>query len=451
MSVTRRRRRPALRLLLVAAVTLPLVACGETSRVDPDATVVLSGRALAPAGTPLTDRPVRLVSISDADDAALGLLTLGLGCAGDACDDDIRTATTNAAGAYRLELQGRDTQTAFGNVRPQALSVSAGPRKTEVSGASVTARFVVQDEQVALPALRLVDPALSLGSAPGRVGATWRTGAAGPYELTFETDDVLPVWRVTTAGRSATVDARVLEGTAGRTVLSGGSEDMITGSDVDIQWRSPGLGYAASSEAPVSRGSACTYGQGPSATTAQTCSLTDGDLFRTELSPAGTCPSPAAGTTPPPCPAPATVSISVPASPAVELVVVRGCTETCAVEASSDGTTFRAAGRVTSEFGAVRVSGAATVVRVGLGSEGLREVSVWGPSGAEPGLRPVGVDAVGRLRAPYADAVGQGLPTAVLVLAGALCLAGVLGVGFLLGRRLRTASPAAVPPAWPGR
>lgn len=433
-SVVRARRRRAPGLLLAAALVVPLVACGEESRVDPDATVVVSGRALTPAGSPLADRPVRLVSVSDADDAALGILTLGLGCAGDACDDDVRTGVTDAAGRYRLELRGRDTQTAFGTVRPQALSVSAAPRRSEVSGASTSARFVVQDEQVGLPPLQLVDPALSLGSAAGRVGATWRTDAGGPYALTFETDDVVPVWRVTTGSRSATVDGRVLEGTAGRAVLSGALEDEIEGSRVDLRWRSPGVGYAAAERSPVSRGLPCTYGAGASAVVQEECPLTDGDLFSAALPPVADCP-PAPGATPPPCPAPTTVSLALPAGSAAELVVVRGCAQACTVEASSDGRTYRPAGRVTGAFGAVRLPGAGTrAVRVGLTGGGLREVSVWEPDGGTPALRPVPAGDVEALRRPYRDAE-DGVPVVVVLLAGGLCLAGALGVGFLLGRR----------------
>lgn len=418
-------------------MVLLAAACGEQSTVDPDATVVISGRALTADGSALADRPVRLATQAGAGEVALAVLTLGLSCSESVCVDGVRSAATDPSGAYRLELRGRDTQTGFGNVRQQALMTSGSPRDGEVSGPSVTARFVVQSEQVELPDLRLVDPDLSLASSPSRVGASWATSSGGPYVLTFESDTVVPVWKVTTGGSSATVDSRVLEGTSGRAVLSGSLSDQVVGSDVDVTWRSPGLGYASSVGAPVSRGLPCSYRAGVVEVLRQEpCALTDGDLF-SEQRPPSACPQQASATPDPPpaCTNAASVTFDLPDAPRAELVAVRGCVGTCPVEVSDDGVDYRSASVVTDDFTALRVPPGVAHVRVGLGTEGLREVSVWGPVASQSALRPVSDDDLDGLRQPYAAARDEGAPVLLIALAAGLAGAAVLGLGFLLGRR----------------
>lgn len=305
---------------------------------------MISREVLGADGGPLVQRPVRLASEPGGGETALAVLTLGLTCTTEVCADAVRSGETDAAGRYRLELTGKETQTTFGHVRQQVLSTAAAPGASEVSGPAASARFVVQTEQLALPALRLVDPALELGSAPGREGASWETAVAG---------------------------------------------------------------------------------------------LTDGDLFLTDPPPS-LCPELPAGSTAAPagCAPSTSVTLALPATARAEFVVVRGCAETCAVEATTDARSLRRAGAVTGAFGTVALPGdGVRAVRVGLARDGLREVSVWGPSSTEPALQPVARDAVEQLRQPYETADDDAVPTAVIVLAGVLCAAGVLGVGYLLGRR----------------
>ncbi len=420
---------------LVAAVLLGgllTAACGEQSRIDPDAAVTFSGTVRGPAGGPLADRPVRLASGVGDGDVALAVVTLGLACTSGACRDRVASARTTETGSYRLELQGRDTQTAFGGVRPQVLSAAAAPRGQEVSGASVSARFVVQTNDVRLPPLRLVDPRLSVRGDRARVGSSWTASPGAPYTLSFEGDDVVPAWQTVTGRTSATLDSRVLEDTRGRVVLSGALREEITGSDLDVVWRSPGTGYVSGAGAPPSRGRACTY---PG--TASPCALTDGDLTATDAPPIG-CPSLSPSSSAAPCVPPTTVVVDLGGPVPAELVVVRGCSGGCAVDVSGDGRTFRPAGSVADAFGAVRLPGAdVRAVRVGLGRDGLREVSVWGALPAEAGLQALPARVVERLRVPYAVGPGSddGLPGGVVAVAAGLVVAGLVGLGVLLGRR----------------
>lgn len=91
------------------------------------------------------------------------------------------------------------------------------------------------------PVLELVDPGLVV-EGTGDIVARWSTPRPGPYELTFERADLETVRQVTAGSGVATVDPRILEDSSGRVVVSAGSADRVEGSDVDLRWRSPGVG-----------------------------------------------------------------------------------------------------------------------------------------------------------------------------------------------------------------
>lgn len=403
--------------LAVAVVTASLVtACSEQSRVAPDAEITVSGTALGTDGSPLAGRPVRLGGGISVSEGAFAALTLGLSCTSGECTGDVVDGTTDGDGVYGLTLTGADTQSTFGEALSQLLSVSGPPADDEVSGASVTARFRIQTEAVRLPALQLVDPGVAL-HAPADVDVRWNGVAPGPYDVTFEEVAAVPVWRITTNDTQATVDARILEDTAGRVVVAGQRQDAVEGSDVEIRWRSPGVGYAAAVGAPPSRGRPCEV-VGAGATPTSPCGLTDGDLVR-----------PAA--LPPASPVVIDLAEPVPA----ELVVVRGCVTTCMLETSADGSTFVPAPVAAGDFAAVALDGAPIVaVRITAADTGsaLREVSVWGSRPETAALRAVGADDVeGFVAAPN----DGGLPWTLVGIAVLLVVGGGIGLGFVLGRR----------------
>lgn len=409
-------------------------ACSDQSRVAPDATITITGQVLGPDGAALAERPVRLgTGITDGE-GAFAVLTLGLSCTTGACTGNVRDATTDAGGHYAFTLEGRDTQSSFGEAVSVLVSATGSPSSTQVSGPLASARFQVQAAELELPTLALIDPGLVLEAGDGVV-AHWSSPRVGPYELTYEDGREVPVWLVRTAESAATIDARLLEDTAGRAVVGGAFEDAIEGSDVEMRWRSPGLPYAAGAGAPPSRGRSCHYLDPSGGTYAaqQGCDLTDGDLATTAA--------------PPPCPPGNTASCAPAASAVVELgesvpaelVVVRGCQGGCAVEVSADGTTFRPAGAVSDDFGTVALDGQPiTAVRVGVGSwsPGLREVSVWAQA---PGaaLRSLDEDGREELAAPYGAADGDdgGLPVPLVAVAVVAVAGALVGVGIALGRR----------------
>lgn len=423
---------------LLAIVVVVLGACGDQSRVDPAATVTVTGLVTDPGGAPAADRPVRLGTGVTVGEGAFAVLTVGLSCTSGACSGNVRDATTDTAGRYAFTLKGADTQSSFGEAESVLVSATGRPSSDQVSGPMASARFQVQAEHLELPRLELLDPALSVEASNG-VTSRWAAPRPGPYELSFENGHDVPVWRSRTADSTAVVDPRLLEDTSGRVVVAGAYEDTIEGSKVEMRWRSPGVPYAAAVGAPPSRGRSCRYvdAAGNAAPATDGCELTDGDLATGAASPP-VCPSPDAA----PCQQAVAAVIDLDPSVPAQLVVVRGCEGGCGVEVSSDGTSFRGVGAASDDFGVVPLDGQPVrAVRVGLGSGfGLREVSVWGPA-PEAALRPVSDRERARLSEPYGGAgSGRDLPRWLVVVAVAAACIALVGVGIALGRR-RPPSP----------
>lgn len=426
--------RRVLALVLLAAL---LGGCGESSRVDRDAEVRISGSVTAPGGAPLAGRPVRLGSALAADDAGLALLTVGLSCAGGGCRGKVFDASTDARGAYAFTVQGRDTQGSLGTVRRQLVSVSAAPGDGQVSGASATAEFVVQTERVTLPRLALEDPGLRLEDRAPSVLARWSTRRAGPLDLGFETASPVPVWRQRATGWRAALDARVLEDASGQVVLSGRSTDRIQGSEVALGWRSPGTAFASAAGAPPSRAARCRWSRPGALTTDATCGLTDGDLVEAADAPPVCAPGQSTAA-PNACPPPSTVTVLLAGPLRPDLLVLRGCGSGCPVSTSSDGKAFRPVGTGSGDHAALRLDRRPVVaVQVALRGQGLREVSVWEPLPTGPVLRPVREDALDRLRSPYQREPGR--RWWLYGVAAALVLAAAVTAAFQLGRQGRAA------------
>lgn len=429
--------------IVVLAVTL--AGCGEQSRVDPNAVIRVTGVAHQPNGAgPLAGRPVQLGTDITEGELGFALMTVGLSCTTGACGGKRFDTSTKPDGTFEVQLKGSDTQSGFGEAKPVLVTTSAAPSASQVSGASIAASFKVQTENIRLPDLRLVDPALAL-AGDTEVRATWTAAAPGPYTLTFETADPVPAWRAVSAGPAAAVDPRLLEDTFGRAVLAAESSDQIEGSDVKIRWRSPGVAFAAGAGPPPSRGRACQFADASGAVSSPvtSCDLTDGDLSTSGSTPPVCPPGQTASTTS--CTQATTAVISLGKPVPAELVVVRGCEGGCAVEASADGTTFVPVGSVSDDFGQVALDGRpVTAVRVGLGSgPNMREVSVWGPRPATPALKPLAAGDKGNLRGEFGIGDTDGKGTSRWLLAGAALLALVVlaAAAYTLGRR-RAAPPS---------
>jgi hypothetical protein len=97
--------RPGMLAGLTVMVAMLASGCGETSRVDPNATLHVTGRAVTPIGSPLIHRAIRLGAGVPDDDATLAVLTAGLACTGGRCSGTVFDSTTSATGGYSFTLR----------------------------------------------------------------------------------------------------------------------------------------------------------------------------------------------------------------------------------------------------------------------------------------------------------------------------------------------------------
>jgi hypothetical protein len=394
-----------------------LLGC-TSSPLDPDATVTVRGTALAPDGAPLADRPVRLDSDLAASDLLLAVPTIGLACVGDACGGALDEQRTDADGRFALTTTGAETQTSFGGLRTLAVSVSAPPSAGQVTGASITARFIAQVVEPVLSPLQLVDPGLQLKVRGGQLEARWDANAGAQELRWLSGSDGRTVWTVPATGGAAALDARVLEGSRGAAVLTGAGSDATDGSDVTAAWVSPGVAFATGAGVPASRGAPCSAED-------RTCLLTDGDLASPAGPPAATCPEGGACI--------AAVELRLADAPVVDLLVLRGCDEGCDV--AMDGPAgLRQLGRLAGD-GALALPAAAVsrVLVTGTDLTALREISAWAPVRAEAAQPEVGLDAAD----PFPARTDDALPVLPLAVAVVLLATAVAGVAATLARRAR--------------
>ena len=326
------------RLLLVVLLAATLAAC-ESSKLDRAAAVVVSGRVLAADGAPAGGAPVALVREPSIGEIFTGLLvvplTFGLACLGEApaasvCRGrTVERTVTAADGTYRLNLTGGETQTAFGNTVDFTLS-------TAVSGATVTADFKIQTENLVLPDLQAWQPAVSV--AAGRIG--WDPPAPGSYQVVVEDGAGQLVWTFDSTRPSVSFDPRVLEDTAGKLAVAAITSAGAEGTSVSIRRQSARVDYRSAAGPPLSRGRPCTAGAPAAPVTP--CPFTDGNFVNVLSRPATTTST---STTSPSAAVPESTTLDLGRSADVSLIVVRGCA--CQVERSTDGQTWTAVGRAT--------------------------------------------------------------------------------------------------------
>ena len=372
---------------LLAALSLLATGC-QFSKVNPQATVTITGRAVRADGSALAGVTVRLFKEADLGEAIVGIV-LTLGSLGSVCllpdapavCSQARTATTAADGAYRFTIKGADTQGLIGTEATMD-AVVADP-SGGANAASTTVTFTVRTTNVSLPDARLWNAAPHVREGAGKVHLSWTplpsaagTGPAYSAEL-FDPTRQASVWSQPASGHSADIDARLIEdrpaatAASARTSLAGATG---TGS-VHGVYLSSRLPLTAIAGAPPSRHRPCSTISGLAAPFASkpqpACAITDGDL----LTPAH-LQSPNASVV-------SGVVVDLGAPRAISLVVVRGFGGMFLVEVSSDGSTYRQVGTSEGTLAAVSPPGGTTgrYVRVrspsGLDQSLMSELSVW--------------------------------------------------------------------------
>lgn len=427
-------------LTLLLALVL-LVACGEQSKIDPDAPVSVAGAFRDTDGSPLVDRPVRLGSGVTTAEAGFGVLTVGLSCLGGGCTGDSFDTTTADDGTFELALEGRDTRSSFGEATSLLLSTSAPPPADRPSGAAISARFRVQTTDVDLPVLTLADvrPSLEAG-AGGTVTARWDGSAApAPYTLTYLGTAGERVWETSVTEARADVDGRVLEDVTGLATVTTSRADAIEGSTLEVTSRSSGVAFRGGFGPAPSRGSGCEIRSDAGAVQPlDACPVTDADLTPAVLSPV-VCPTGSGDASTTACLPADRVRIVLDQQVAGQLVVVRGCTDPCRVEGIGPGDEVMGAGPVASPFGAATLDGrplrAVDVISADLST--LAEVSVWPAVQGDQPLLPVR-DPEQLVDGAAEDDGASGPITARAALAVLAVVAAFSVLGFVIGRRTRS-------------
>jgi len=372
-------------LPVVLSAALVLTGC-TFSKVDPKATVTISGSALAADGSALAGAQVRIFSESDFADLVFGGV-LALGTLGSICllpDAPTvchrgHTATTGPDGRFSLQLKGSDTQGLIGT-EATLDAVVAAPGSTQ-NDPSTTLSFTVKATTVQLPAARLWDAGARVSESRGAIGLTYRPLPATYGDSPSFSAQLFPagqsssLWSQSAKNGHASIDARVLEDVPGeaaagaRATLSGVGTGTVT-----AHYLSGRLPVRATAGAPPSRHRPCTAVLGSvSLTTAPqaTCGATDGNLAEPARL-TGTNAAVATG-----------VVIDLGKASPVTYVVARGTAGLLNVEISTDGTHYRQVGTLTDSPAAFSPPGhpVARYVRVrapsGLDESLLYEISVW--------------------------------------------------------------------------
>ena len=356
----------------------------------------------------------------------------------------LHVAKSGNDGSFRVVLKGQDTQTALGlSASTIEIAVNGDAPAGTLSGPSTSQAVDVQVTDLPLPPLRLwsalpsVDPT-SPGAHVGWSPLPADAGASPLYRVLFDDGGGGLVWDSgPLQGRTSyDVDGRVLEDADGAVSVVATADTQVTKSADRLAFRTSRRHVRSAAGVPASRGKPCSVAlAGAAPTAASPCGLTDGAFDRFALAnilgPALGGPN-AAGTA-----AAATVDLGEALSPT--LIVVRGCPTTCAVDASSDGTTFAPAGTATRPDALLAATGNAPARYVRVSGRvpdlaALTELSVWTPTQAR---RPSPSNAVTLAPGtPHGQGGGDsGLETAAKLAAVVLLISVAAAGGFLLGRR----------------
>ena len=371
---------------LAAALLASAVSGCTFSKVDPNATVTISGTALDATGAPLAGAQVRVFTEADLADLILGgvvaLGTLGSICllpdAPTICHKG-HTATTAADGTFSLRIKGSDTQGLIGT--EATLDAVIASKNATSSDPSTTLSFTVKKTTVQLPAARLWNAGLKVSQSKDHIQLRWNAlPSSYGSKAAFSANVYIPnqqaaLWIQSAKGTAADIDPRVIEDING--TAAAGARTSLDGTGtgtVHANYLSGRLPVRATAGAPPSRHRACDAVMGIANFTTATqasCGATDGNL----VSPARLTGTKAAVVTG------AVIDMGRPVH--ISLVDAHGIAGLTDVELSNDGKSYHQVGILADSLSSFSPPGdpVARYVRVrapsGLDESLLYEISVW--------------------------------------------------------------------------
>ena len=460
---------------VVAMASLAGCETGTPSALSPDQAVKVSGRLVGPGGKPVGLTRVVLYRQPSVGEA-LGSLFVIVASAGVACLADnppalcrgARRVTTSADGSFVFNLKGSDTHEGSGhNAATFNLAAALPAGGASLTGPETTVAFKMQVADLRLPDIQFWQPALSHTAAAGSSTLAWTPtpatlGEAPVYEAEFEDPEGNLVWAYPAVKTPAALDSRYLEDFRGGVAVHARAHLVGPGTTFEFEYRSHSVAFAGTAGQPLSRRRACFLddGNGVARRQGPPCTLTDGDLARVFSASRGGCRATAAS----PCPSAGDAApyIDLGARVSIDLVVIRGCTTTCAVEVSDDRQNWRPAGGYHLADSHYSANGEAAValpqaptqaryVRLNFENHDttrLTEVSVWGRPGQAlpPPTEPVVIaQSTSRGGHPAASAADGGSTLRLLLLVNVVGLLVILAVVVALLRR--RGHPRPTPPS----
>ena len=336
------------RLAALALAAVAASACGTPSEVAADARLQVRGSVVHGDGVAVSEAPVVLVKEVGVDEFLSGattvLTTWGFACvteaAVDPCGEYDHRTTTDGDGSFAFALRGSDVRSGFGTASTMTLTAAGPAAQGQRAGAATSLSFLVQQELLELPQLRLWEPELRVSQVGGRLTVGWPTlpadlSADASYEAVVVDEQGRPVWTLTDG--SAGVDVRVLEDVRGGVAVQARAETVVDERRSDVVYRSAQVAVEGPGT-PPSRGAACSATHADHVEAFVPCPLTDGDLGTlADVDLDVDCPE---GQTHCPHPPDSAIVLDLGSSGPRALVVLRGDEDDLAIDVSDDGTTW---------------------------------------------------------------------------------------------------------------
>jgi hypothetical protein len=280
--------------LVTLGLTLASGCFGPSSKLDSKASVKISGIVQTQNGAPTPTTTAKLIRHPDPlqalGEVLIAVGSIGLACLGgqlDICSSFAESATAGD-GSYHFGLHGSDTQGSVGEALTFTVFAGCAAQPAPAIGnCAVAADFIVQTQNLQIPALRQWTALGSEDDSSGDPHFTWPSlestvggAAADSYRVSIRDTAGNLVW-LEDAQKAAdvVVDRHATQDFAGSWTAMAQRKQQSAGTDFAVTWYSSQQDYASRFLNPLSRTSDC-YVQTATgaALVARPCPLTDGNM-----------------------------------------------------------------------------------------------------------------------------------------------------------------------------